>query len=133
MSTSASFLLFGILPEFPSVSETLGFQLTGLVVVFVALGSIWGLTELTGFFFKRAAAREPQGAPQPAPAPAAASPEPAATAPEAISPEIFAVIAAAIHVTLGGRFRIQTITPVEHPRDWAQEGRRQIFASHKVR
>ena len=133
MHTSASSLLFGILPEFPSVSETLGFQLTGLVVVFVALGSIWGLTELTGFFFKRAAAREPQGAPQPAPAPAAASPEPAATAPEAISPEIFAVIATAIHVTLGGRFRIQTITPVEHPRDWAQEGRRQIFASHKVR
>ena len=133
MSTSASFFLFGTLPEFPSMSENLGFQLTGLVVVFVALGSIWGLTELTGFFFKRAAARNPQIAPQPAAAPAAVNPAPAATTPEAISPEIFAVIAAAIQVTLSGRFRIQTITPVEHPRDWAQEGRRQIFASHKVR
>lgn len=134
MYISSSFLLLGVLPEFPSIQEVLGFQLTGLVVVFVALGSIWGLTELTGFFFKRAAARTPQTAPQPAPA-ATSTPvsSPAATMPEALSPEIFAVIAAAIQVALSGRFRIQTITPIEHPRDWAQEGRRQIFASHKVR
>ena len=133
MYLSASSLVLGVLPEFPSVSEILGFQLTGLLVVFVALGSIWGLTELTGFFFKRAAARTPEIAPAPVAIPVSPIQAPAATAPEAISPEIFAVIAAAIQVTLSGPFRIQTITPVEHPRDWAQEGRRQIFASHKVR
>lgn len=133
MHNSQSSFVFGLLPEFPSMSESLQFQFTGLVVVFVALGSIWGLTELTGSFFKRAAARAPQAAPVSAAVSTPASPPPAATTPDETSPEILAVIAAAIHASIDGPLRIHSVTPIEHPRDWAQEGRRQIFASHKVR
>jgi hypothetical protein len=45
---------------------------------------------------------------------------------------IFAVIAAAIHATCGTNLRIVTISPVQDP-DWAREGRRDIFSSHRIR
>jgi len=131
----ASFILsppLAALPEYPSLGESILFQFNGLVVVFLALGSIWGLLELMGVFFRRS---KPAAAPQKA---AAATPPPAAAtaAPGELSPQLIAVISAAVHVAIAGRpHRIAAVvpTPVESELDWAREGRRTIFASHKTR
>lgn len=117
------------LAEYPSVGDSIEFQLSGLVVVFVALSSIWGVMELMGLYFRRRKAP----APRPAAAVVAAAPAPAVQ-PAGLDPDIVAVIAAAAACsTFGGNFRICSITPVTGSLDWAREGRREIFASHRTR
>lgn len=49
-----------------------------------------------------------------------------------LTPELVAVIAAAVQLTLRDAYRIHAIVPVAG-HDWAHEGRRQIFASHQIR
>jgi hypothetical protein len=57
------------------------------------------------------------------------------------SPEIFAVIAAAVTATLGSKTRVASVRLApESPSSidiymvqWSLEGRRQIYASHKIR
>jgi hypothetical protein len=57
----------------------------------------------------------------------------------AITPELFAVIAAAVSVTVGRNARVKAIEPIRPPSiealmsHWSIEGRRQIYSSHKVR
>ena len=56
----------------------------------------------------------------------------------AVAPEIVAVIAAAIAVTLGGRpHRVVSVQPVQpsgpYMNIWAVEGRTEIFHSHRLR
>lgn len=63
--------------------------------------------------------------------PVAPSPGPAR---ERMSPQVLAVIAAAVHATLGGRHRVLSIAPAAQPASsWSVEGRREIFTSHHVR
>ena len=55
-----------------------------------------------------------------------------------LTPEIAAVIAAAVHVTLGAAARVTSVSlqPVSienAPLIWSLEGRRQIYTSHRVR
>ncbi|MDR2673952.1 MAG: OadG family protein [Opitutaceae bacterium] len=120
--------VFARLPDFPSLSQAIGFQLTGLVIVFIALGSIWLLLEIIGRLFKKASL-----AAKPAPGPSAAGAG-AAAAPTGVTPEAVAVITAAVHQTLPGKaLRIVNISTPVHTADWALEGRRNIFSSHKVR
>ncbi|MCR6656972.1 MAG: OadG family protein [Opitutus sp.] len=143
MSTAAFPLPLFALAEFPSVGESLRFQLVGLAVVFIVLGAIWGMMEMVGAFFKRrqaaidAAKKKTQATPAPAaPVVTSAAPAPvAAAAPsDGPSPEITAVIAAAVHLVCGARHRIHAIAPVATENlDWAREGRRHIFLSHKTR
>jgi hypothetical protein len=81
---------------------------------------------------------------------AATHPEPAAlpaaiTAPaaggDAPTPELLAVIAAAVAVTAGPRSRITAVVPVKPAtpnlemlmQQWSVEGRRQIYSSHQIR
>jgi len=53
---------------------------------------------------------------------------------DTIAPETVAAISAAIHTTLRSRLRILTVGQVSADRQaWSAEGRRQVFASHKVR
>lgn len=118
------------LPERPQLSESIGYQINGLIVVFLALALIWVLLEIMGAYFKRTA----QG---PKPAVSSAAPAPAAAAPQVpaggLTPELLAVISAAVHVTLGANAQLKAVLPVEPNPTWAHEGRRQIFASHQVR
>lgn len=115
------------LPEHPELLESLIYQLNGLVVVFIALGLIWGLLETVGVFFRQ------RSRPVSEPPPAVAAVEPGQPA-NAISPELTAAIAAAVHVTLEASHRIASIIPVDPPvHDWALEGRRQIHSARKVR
>lgn len=117
------------LPEYPELLDSLVYQLNGLVVVFIALGMIWGLLETVGVFFRQRTPASPR------PAAVAVVPEAKTTADAGSpSPELTAAIAAAIHVCLGAEHRIASIVPVEPPaHDWALEGRRQIHSARKVR
>lgn len=121
------------LSEYPSIGESIVYQLNGLIVVFLALSSIWALTELIGLFFRQRATARSSAA-----AKAATSAVPAAE--QAPSPELIAVIVASVSAVLDGPHRITAIAPLEEGRDWAREGRdwaregrREIFASHKTR
>ncbi|HEY0945850.1 MAG TPA: hypothetical protein VGD81_11305 [Opitutaceae bacterium] len=119
-------------PEFPSIGESLAFQLNGLVVVLMALTSIWGVLEVIGLYFKRrdrAAVAARAQAVKAAPAAIPAAPAPV----EPVPPLTLVLIAAAVHATLGRHARVHAVLPAESSVYWAQEGRRQIFASHKVR
>lgn len=121
-------LLGAALPPRPGLGESIVFQINGLVVVFLALASIWGVLELTGLFFRRRAVAKPAVK---AAAPLPASPRAADAS--GLPPETVAVIAAAVHAAVGAPHRIEVIVPVGPSSDWAREGRRQIFASHQVR
>lgn len=129
------------LAEKPSVLETLGFQLNGMIVVFLALASIWLFLEIVGRFFKRSAAEKSAAAvaapaaavPVPVSAPAAPASGRAPAVPAGLAPELLAAITVAVHVTLGDRARVQAIVPVPLTQAWAHDGRRQIFASHQPR
>lgn len=49
-------------------------------------------------------------------------------------PQIHAVIAAAVHCFMQGRrHHVAAVVEVRDALDWAREGRRMIFASHKTR
>lgn len=118
--------LAAALPEHPGLAESLGFQLNGLIVVFVALGSIWLLLEAIGRVFRGRPAAAPAAAPVPVPAPAG---------PELLGPEpaVVAAIAAAVEVACGPDAHVTAVAPVPDAPAWAHEGRRQIFASHQPR
>ena len=117
--------LLGVLSAHPRLSESIPYQLTGLAVVFIALGLIWVSMEILGLFFRQTAKAPVQSEPATV----------AAAAPVSVDlpPELIAVIAATVQVSFGGPHRIQAIIPVPSGQDWASEGRRQIFASHQVR
>ncbi|HVU32387.1 MAG TPA: OadG family protein [Opitutaceae bacterium] len=80
------------------------------------------------------AATHPDPAARPTPVTAAPAPVDG-TAP----PEVLAVIAASVAVTLGARARvaavipIKTTPPLEQLQPWSVEGRRQIYSSHRIR
>lgn len=118
-------LLLARLPDQANLTELLQFQLTGLVVVFTALCSIWILLEIIGGFFKRQAANTPAPVTAPVPAVPVEAELPATTV---------AAIAAAVYVTLDGKpHRITSIRPAASSAGWASEGRREHFSSHRVR
>jgi len=117
------------IPDNPTLFENLSYQFNGLVIVFTALCAIWAATALVGYFFKRqAAAKAGAVHVKTTLAPAVSEPED-----DTIPSEIVAAITSAIAVTIDRRFRIHSVVVEEQPRDWAREGRRMIFASHKIR
>ena len=121
--------LVAALPQYPTLSESIAYQLTGLVVVFTALGLIWALLEIMALWFKRQAkSAKPVAVPVPraesVPAVAAADP----------TPEVLAAIAAALHLTFNGSVRITSVVRIDAPdHEWGLEGRRQIHSARKVR
>ncbi|MFA6288808.1 MAG: OadG family protein [Opitutaceae bacterium] len=121
--------MFAELSEHPRFAESVVYQFNGLLVVFVALGSIWVLLEIIGAFFRRSAARQSAGA-----APSATLPvAPVAAAAPTVPPEIYVAIAAAVHCAYNGRARVIAVSPETSDTTWALEGRRAIFSSHHVR
>ncbi len=128
--------LAAALPDHPDLLGSITYQLVGLLVVFSALGSIWALMELMGAIFRAADARRARAL---AAAPASRPASPAASG-ESVRPEVVAVITAAVYASIDASATIVAITPVSpHPEPnlnllaWSGEGRRQIFASHKLR
>lgn len=118
------------LSEYPTMGESILFQLNGLIVVFIALSTIWGTMEVIGYFFKRSARRAVKPAPV-ATETAGTTPAPVETG---LPLEVVAAIAAAVHFTFGRNARVRGVIPISSQTvDWAREGRRQIFESHRVR
>ena len=130
--------------------EAVSYQVTGMLVVFCCLGLLSLILTVSGAVAvridnarkaKEAAAKAALAAAQPAVAPApaaAAEPTPAQVAALAasiydaaassITPELVAVIAAAVKVTVGQESRILDIKPVNS--SYAQSGRASIMNSH---
>jgi hypothetical protein len=149
--------MLATLPEYPRFSESIAYQLSGLLVVFVALGGLWALLEVIGACFRCADRKvgtvlvEPPASAPPPPVDApvmapltcalisatvhAASQGRArilSATPEA-PPVTYAIIAAAVHCMFEGRVRIVSVSPVHSDPSWAREGRRDIFSSHRIR
>lgn len=117
----------------------------GFLFVMLVLSALAVVTSIIGLFFSRAAARSAGRAAAAALAKAEAaeralaqSPTPAAAAAaagegeESESSVLLAVIAAAVHSVIGDRPH-RVISIRRDGPGWAQEGRRQIFSSHRVR
>lgn len=121
-------LLALTLPEYPTLAESVQFQLTGLLVVLLTLGSLALLVGLIGRIFAALESRRIQPPP--------AREETSAREPELIPAPVLAAIAGAVAATLGdSRFSIRGVQVVD-PRQnlaWSEEGRRSIYASRNVR
>ena len=120
-----------------NTSGTLEIVGVGFIFVMVVLALLALVTAAIGAIFIRFDAKADAKAAAAAAAAAALAP-PAPTAdPEALDfeeedPALVAVIAAAVHSVIGDRaHRIVSIRPGGP--GWAQEGRREIFSSHRVR
>jgi heme/copper-type cytochrome/quinol oxidase subunit 2 len=120
-------LLGSSLPAVPSTAENLQYQITGLLVVLSTLGSMALLVWLAGKLFavrdRREAADE-----------LARRVEPAAAL--EIPGPVLAAIAAAVGAVLQDRRHIIHGIQAVDPRAnmaWGAEGRRSIYATHKLR
>jgi hypothetical protein len=107
-----------------------------LLIAFLAVGIIWLLIDARRNLiatYGGAVAPAPQTAASASPARTPASAPAPAGQP---SPEILAVIAAAVHTTLGRSAQIVSVSTDEEENEaltWAAEGRRAIYATRKVR
>jgi hypothetical protein len=125
-------MLASALPADPGLLDLVVFQINGLIVVTLALGLIWGLMEISGACFRKSAAAASARSPAPNPEGSATNTPLAPPAGAGPSPLHVALITAAVHATLGPRARVVALAKPHAP-EWAAEGRRAIFATHKVR
>lgn len=107
---------------------------TGFLFVVIVLMILAGITWLGGKYFAARDAAKPPLAKKTVKPPKTAAPAATASAAPASNEgeHLTAVITAAIHVALQDqRFRVRSIRRMAP--GWAQEGRRQIFSSHRLR
>lgn len=136
------------------IEEAVGYQSMGILVVFSCLAFLAIILAIAGLVAQKVTARKllaqsksaaasaaAPSAPAPAaPAAVAGAESPAgiaalaasiyATAQESLTPELIAVIAAAVHAECGAEHRIVSIAPVSG--NYARSGRSEIFASHRL-
>ncbi|WPJ96666.1 OadG family transporter subunit [Coraliomargarita algicola] len=132
--------------ESPSTANVV---VVGFLFVMIVLALLAAVTSCIGAFFIKQAARDAAKAAEAAQKASEANSKPAANssvsttsapaaAPAAVEaddsedPALLAVIAAAVHTVIGDRpHRVVSVRSTGP--GWAQEGRRQIFSSHRVR
>jgi Na+-transporting methylmalonyl-CoA/oxaloacetate decarboxylase gamma subunit len=126
--------------------STANVVIVGFLFVMIVLALLAAVTSTIGAFFIKQAARDAAKAAEAAQQACAAKPAAAATAASAPAvgsatpepaddgenPALLAVIAAAVHTVMGDRAHRVVSVRSSGP-GWAQEGRRQIFSSHRVR
>ena len=139
--------------EKASLGELVEFQFTGLLVVFVVLGSLTVLSYLIGWLLKRIApdqyhgkakashtsapvAKAPAPAPVPAPKPAPAATPPAAPAtihPGLTDEKLMAILAVAATEALGQAVAVVSFRPLgSMDWTWSIQGRVQHHTSHAL-
>lgn len=121
------------LPEHPTLAESVQFQLTGLLVVLLTLGSLALLVGLIGRIF---AALESRRIGSPPASPTPVREERPDHAPEEIPAPVLAAIAGAVAAALNdSRFAIRGVQMADPSQNlaWSAEGRRSIYASRNVR
>ena len=106
-----------------SVSAALP-HLLGMLLVIITLAVLWGVCVLSATLIRTFVPEAP------APAPVKASPKPEAP-PTGPTPEIIAVISAAVASVTGGSHRIVAIKPQSS--SWSKAGRQSVLSSHKIR
>jgi glutaconyl-CoA decarboxylase len=104
-------------------------HMAGMLMVLVTLAVLWGVCALTAkmcaIFLPEKKAPAPVQAVQP-------KPEPPPAADDGISPEILAVIAAAVAAVSGNEpVRIVSIKPTSS--SWERAGRQAVLTSHRIR
>jgi len=128
-----------IIPLRPTWSEAAEFMVLGFLVVMVVLAAIWGLTSLIGQYFiiqnKAQKAKKAQEAADTAAhheiaAAAAAAAMTTPATPGGVTPEVLAILSAAVQAVIEEPARIVAVNPAG---SWGAEGRRQIFDSHRLR
>jgi Na+-transporting methylmalonyl-CoA/oxaloacetate decarboxylase gamma subunit len=90
-----------IAPENGGITDLLVYQLTGFLIVIIVLCSLWFAVSCLGIFFRNIDVKDPVAAPSPA------LKEPADQL--EITPEVKAVIGAALHTVIKGPFRIVSV------------------------
>lgn len=113
-------LVLAVLPEYPPFAESIAYQLSGLLVVLLALGGLWVMLEMIGAFFRRSDGRREAKSralvPTDSPAIDVPQVEPAAVVTEPVSPSLaYALIAGTVHAAFQGRARIMGVAPVPSP------------------
>ncbi len=111
-------LVLAVLPEYPPVAESIAYQLSGLLVVLLALGGIWLMLETIGALFRRSDGEAKSRAAAPTDSPSVVEPriEPVDVANEPISPSLtHALIAGTVHAAFQGRARIMGVAAVPSP------------------
>lgn len=131
--------------EKPSMGEILEFQATGLLVVFVVLGAITGIsmflswclkTFLPNQYYGKTVPAAAKAAPAPAPKPAAAAQ--AAIAPAAVpgglsQEKILVLLTAAAHEVFGSSASVVSFRPAgSSDALWSIHGRAAHHSSHKL-
>ncbi len=120
------------LAAFSDLGEAFLTVCVGFTFVLVVLLTLTGVTTLIGKLAAKPAAApkpDPAGPTPTLPSATAANPAPAG---EGIDPKVLAAVAAAIRYTVGKRpHRVLAVRA--STAGWAQEGRRQIFSSHRLR
>ena len=112
-------LLFA-LKEYPSLNDNLLFILTGFLLVCIVLGVLVFISNGISFFYSGKKWRlDPH-------APIAST-----LIPQKMKSQEVAVVAAAVHMLI--RHPHQIVSIQLRPPRWAEEGRRAIFESHKLR
>lgn len=135
----------GSFSENPSMGEIIEFQATGLLVVFVVLGAITGIsmflswclkTFLPSQYYGKAMPAAAKAAPAPAPKPVAAAPaaKAPAVAPGGLSQEkILVLLTAAAHEVLGSSASVVSFRPAgSSDALWSIHGRAAHHSSHKL-
>jgi Na+-transporting methylmalonyl-CoA/oxaloacetate decarboxylase gamma subunit len=114
-----------------SLWQDVGYQTVGVFIVVGSLGFLAVVLTILGKFLRP----RPAAATSLAGEAARLSATSSASGGEEITPELRAVIVAAVHETLGARHRVLDIETPLNPQQvaWSMEGRRQIFLSHRVR
>ena len=119
----------------PTIGEIAEFQATGLLVVFVVLGSITAISMFMSWLLKVLAPGQYYGTSKPAaaaaPAPAAkAAPAPAATASGLSQDKLLVLLAAAAQEILGKSVAVVSYSVADS--SWAMQGRAAHHHSHKL-
>ena len=106
-----------------------------LLILFLVIGAVWLLVDIRrNLIATYGATPPPTPAPVSTPASAPAAAPQIAVSGERPSPAVLAVIAAAVHCTLGSASHIVAISSHDdESKSWAAEGRRAIYATRKVR
>ena len=117
------------MPRHPDLTQNMVFVFGGFFFVIFMLGLLAVVTSSVGIAFKR---KKPAPASAPVQSSLYSGESAASTEEDQADSDVPFVIAAAVHTVLGGRpHRIMNVRKKND--GWAQEGRRQIFSSHKVR
>lgn len=99
-------------------------HIAGFLVVMVVLIVLWMLTAIIGKLFSKLASMAPP------PSPAAAMPVPGMVSEDEPTEEELVAVSACVAALMGERSRVVSI---RRGGDWHREGRREHFASHKIR